>query len=280
MTMKKIVACMYFCMIYFAGHSQGLEKIIVEKYYISDAHDTIKNNIAGKLPAGSVTYRIYVDMLPGYKFQAAFGIEGHELRIETTTAFFNNKYSGGIVANEIPQQNLSDNTVMLDSWLSTGAACENSMGILKTDDNGNETKTNKDSMLQNNNPIAGIPLKERDGLVSFDKIPKVTSFQIDSVASAAFGNNAGSSIFLLNNASWASLYGSKGTTSDNRVLIAQVTTNGIFSFELNIQIGTPTGGVEQYVAKKPNGKEIYRADLSYSSAKEGNNKPGEKNPEE
>ena len=45
----------------------GLENIIVEKYYISDGNDTIENLDGGVLPVVSVTYRVYVCMLPGYK---------------------------------------------------------------------------------------------------------------------------------------------------------------------------------------------------------------------
>jgi hypothetical protein len=47
-------------------------------------------------------------------------------------------------------------------------------------------------------------------------------------------------------------------------LIAQITTDGDFSFELNIQIGTPYGGVENYVAKNPVGNEIMLPSLTYS----------------
>src|SRR5436190_1343744 len=82
----------------------GLEGIVVEKYYVSDANDTTANGTGGVLPVGSITYRIYVDMLPGYKFQAAYGVDvaptnvvstgDHELRIETTTLFFNNEDRG------------------------------------------------------------------------------------------------------------------------------------------------------------------------------------------
>jgi hypothetical protein len=113
----------------------GLENIIVEKYYISDGNDTIANLDGGVLPVGSVTYRVYVDMLPGYKFQVCYGVPTHELRIETTTLFFNNEDRGSTSPN-FSFTNAAKNTVMLDSWLSVGAACNGYMGILKSDDNG------------------------------------------------------------------------------------------------------------------------------------------------
>ena len=53
---------------------------------------------------------------------------------------------------------------------------------------------------------------------------------------------------------------------ENRILIAQITTDGVFSFELNLQIGTPDGGTENYVARKPVGNEIQFAGLIYPTA--------------
>lgn len=45
------------------GNAQ-LQKVIVEKYYISDANDAT-DTLGGGLSAGSTTYRIYVDLVPG-----------------------------------------------------------------------------------------------------------------------------------------------------------------------------------------------------------------------
>ena len=54
--------------------------------------------------------------------------------------------------------------------------------------------------------------------------------------------------------------------TENRVLIAQITTDGVFEFELNIQIGTPTKGVSQnYVARNPIGNEIMLPSLIFKS---------------
>ena len=175
---NKYVLGLFLLISFYANAQQGLEKIIVEKYYISTAKDTALNRLGGKLPIGSVTYRIYIDMLPGYQFQAAFGIPGHELRFATTTTFFNNEDKGGTIANVIPDRNLTDNTVMLDSWLSVGAASEANLGILKSEDNGIETIVNKNGILQNDNSVAGIALKNQDGFIA-GEVPKVTAFGID-----------------------------------------------------------------------------------------------------
>jgi hypothetical protein len=252
----------------FAQKKNGLENIIVERYYISDANDTSSNSVGGVLPIGSVTYRVYVDMLPGYKFQAAFGVPGHELRIETTTYFFNNMDKGGNVANVIPYRNLDDNTVMLDSWLSVGAAAESDWGILKTEDDTVATIVNntKKKVLQNENPLAGIPIKLRDGILTADVPPRVTGFGIDSIINVfSFDKTPynDKKSFITSDGSWASLTGTKGPTAENRVLIGQFTTNGKFSFELNIQIGTPDGKAEQYVAQNPGNDQILFQGLIY-----------------
>lgn len=245
------------------SHAQGLENIIVEKYYISDAKDSTA--LGGHLPAGSVTYRIFADMKSGYRFQAAFGITDHELRLGTTTSFFNNEDHGGSVANVIPDYTLKDYTVMLDSWLSAGGASEGTLGILKSNDNGVETVANTKGFLQNTDPRAGIPLKTQDGLINGPP-PKVTGFGIDSLITV-FDKKTNGSLFSTANGSWATLNGSIGPDSiDNKVLIAQITTNGVFTFKLNIQVGTPYHGVEQYVAENPKGNEILLPGLIYSSA--------------
>ncbi|CAN5589336.1 hypothetical protein BH11BAC2_BH11BAC2_23850 [soil metagenome] len=235
--------------------AQGLEKIIVEKYYISEAKDTGK--IGGFLPVGSVTYRIYLDLLPGYKFQAVFGLPEHELRISTTTYFFNNNDWGAMIPNVIPDRELGANTVMLDSWISAGGASGSNLGVLKSEDNGIGNIVNLDSILQGSNPLAGIPIRDQDGLIS--GIPsKITLFGIDSLVKIFDKHSfvANGTTFSTTNGSWATLGGAIGPDSTNKILIAQLTTNGALSFELNIQIGTPGGAVERYVAKNPVGEGI------------------------
>jgi hypothetical protein len=265
-TMKNILTTLLTVFVSALSSGKGLENIIVEKYYVSDSKDaSIKSG--GKLPAGSVTYRIYVDMLPAYRFQAAYGVPGHELRIETTTSFFNNEESGASTANEVKRNKLGNNTVMLDSWLSVGAAAQNMNGLLKTEDTTDVIK-NLDGILQNADTSSGTPLSRRDGECYAAVVPVVTFFGIDSNMISIFDTKnvkTNRQVFSTDNGSWASFGGSIGATPENRVLIAQLTTDGNLSFTLNIQIGTPTGGVENYVAENPVGNEIQLSPLSYSS---------------
>jgi len=263
--MRFILSICLFVFLVQISFSQGLENIIVEKYYVSGQGDISKTG--GYLPVGSVTYRIYVDMKNGYRFQAAFGIPGHELRIATTTTFFNNEDKGSFIPTVIPLRNINQNTVLLDSYLSAGAACEGAWGVLKTEDDTVGTIKNRDKILNNENKKAGIPLSERDGLYT-GIVPRITFFGIDSLAKMMFNNTNqinSPNVFSTENGSWATLEGTNGPTPENRVLIAQMTTNGEFSFELNIQIGKPGEGYERYVARNPVGDEIKLESLIYNS---------------
>jgi hypothetical protein len=139
----------------------GLENVIVEKYYVSNAADAAAS--VGSLPVGSVTYRVYADMLPGYKFQAMYGVSGHTLKINSTTPFFNNEDRGKNTGS-IAVANINDNSVALDSWFSVGGAAVGNMGILKSEDNGAANLITGCPILQNVDPTAGIGLMTQDGM--------------------------------------------------------------------------------------------------------------------
>ncbi len=237
----------------------GLEQIIVEKYYVSNAADA--DGSVGVLPVGSVTYRVYADMLPGYKFQAMYGDANHTFKVATTTSFFNNEDRGEIFGENIQNTYLKKNTVALDSWFSVGAASMDQFGVLKTEDDGAENllPLSNDVMLKNSTASMGIALNVQDGIISTTDSPEVAQVvgfgtQLSNVLDAS--SQKGNSIST-NNGAISAMSGAKGPTLENRILLGQFTTDGDFSFELNIQIGTPTPGVSQkYVAKNATGDEI------------------------
>ena len=257
--MKKIISAiaLIFCAAY-AQAQNGLENIVVEKYYVSNAADATGSS--GLLPAGSVTWRVYADMLPGYKFQALYGVAGHTLLVQTSTTFFNNEDFGSTSPNGISVNNSKKNSVMLDSWFSVGATAAGKMGVLKTEDSdGSIGNTSIPPMLQNADPSAGIAINVQDGMVA-GAPESVTFVGIPNTGNGDLGVFDGTSqvggMFSTSNGSVASLNGSTGPTVANRVLVGQFTTTGVFHFELNIQIGTPTGGVQNYVASNPTAPEI------------------------
>jgi uncharacterized protein YjdB len=232
-----------------ANATQGLKNVIVEKYYVSDADDAAKS--VGTLPVGSITYRIYVQMDSGYRFMMAYGRPTHTLSINTTTSFFNNEDRGDITPKFTKAQ-AKNNTVMLDSWLSVGAASSDNFGILKKNDDGIATIVNANGILKNADTTAGIALTMQDGFIA--GIPGEFGYiGIDSASLAAFNASsmAGKS-FTITNGSWYCLNGAMGPKSDSaKVLIAQITTDGELSFELNVQLRSPSGNRELYVAKNP-----------------------------
>ncbi len=250
-----------------AKGQNGLESVIVEKYYVSDSNDTSVNGVGGVLPVGSVTYRVWVDMLPDYIFQAAYGDANHECRIETSTLFFNNEDRGATTPT-YNKNHCEDNTVMLDSWLSVGAACSGQIAVAKDDDDGVATVVNADGVLQNNDPMAGIPLTQEDGMVAGTP-QTVTIVGINNEILVFDNQNDGTNgpVFTTNNGAWSALSGAVGNDPlTNMVCIAQITTDGDLSFLLNLQLrNNLTGAVENYVHSNPVSNEILEPTLTYSS---------------
>jgi hypothetical protein len=226
---------------------QALENVIVERYYEASESD-LKDTVGGKLPKGAVTYRIYVDLKPGYHLQAVFGIPRHEFIIKTTTAFFNNEFGGAQCGDEILDGRISNNSVALDSWLTIGAATKSRFGVLKTED--------PDSSII----VGKKELEKTDGLMKGGQVQKLLYYNLDL---NFFKEGRSGSEFRSDNGSWAIVGGGKGPTKENRVQIAQLTTNGKLSYELNLQVGSQSGTVIQYVAKDPEGSQIKSKFLTY-----------------
>jgi hypothetical protein len=202
-------------------------------------------------------------MLPGYKFQALYGTTAHTLRLTSSTAFFNSE-TGGSVFGNISATQLKNDIRALDTWFSVGSAGSgNNYGVLKSEDNGlaNLLPIASSPYLKNADVTAGIALNVQDGIVAGPAAPQSVTLvginvtpDLDVFEAVSQAGNQ----FLTNNGSVAALAGAEGPfpTTTNRVLLGQFTTDGVFTFELNIQIGTPTGGTQQYVANSPTGSEI------------------------
>lgn len=265
-----MITCSSFFLCY--AQEKGLEGIFIEKYYISNKNDIGDSNLNGNLSVNSVTYRIFVDLLPMYRFQVAFGNKNHPLFFRTSTYFYNNLNGGAAIASMIPMRTLKRNTVMLDSWLSVGSAAELHMGIPKAEDDTLGSIQHESNYFSNTSNQIEISPKEKDGLEYSLKIPLHTTFGIDSslqVFSFRKGNE-----FYTENGAWACLgKGSIGVDSlgSNKVLIAQLTTDGELDIQLNIQILAPDGSIQRYVASNPLEGEFTVPSLIYTSRKKKNN---------
>ena len=67
----------------FNAAAGGLKRLVVEKYHKATPEEVAASK--GRLTLNSITYRIYVELLPGYKFIDAFGSKAHPLKITTST---------------------------------------------------------------------------------------------------------------------------------------------------------------------------------------------------
>jgi hypothetical protein len=266
--MKKITLL---ASLFFALYSQaqnGLEGIVVEKYYVSDAADSADADANGAvypLHVGSVTYRVYADLLPGYSFIQSFGDQNHPLKVNTTTSFYNDPNYSIAIYNGTSVNNTKKYTQLIDSYFTTGGVATGLVGVLKTEDTDGSIGNNQ-GILANADAAAGIPITgsgAQDGLLPGSPVVPTTlglGSQLE-----IFNQTAGGS-FQTDNGAIAALGGVQGVTESNMVLLGQFTTDGVFSFEWNLQIGTLTPGESQvYVASNPIGTEIQDSSLMYTS---------------
>ncbi|MFY8077048.1 MAG: hypothetical protein ACOVMJ_00575 [Flavobacteriales bacterium] len=250
----KFLAVIMAVLLGYRGFTQdGLEGIVVEKFYVSTKADNAAKLFSGDLPEGSVTYRIYVDLKPGYRFQAAYGSPQHPLVIESTENFYNHLENGNIQPNIIPERTYKKNIALLDSWLSAGACAEGHLGILKEYDDTISDKLIGFEKGYFKGKKKSVPLYEVDGMKRSAVLPVPTFFQMDFL-SKVIGTTTSEKRIYSDNGAWAALgKGAVGadSLSTNCVLIAQLTTLGELSFELNLLIGAPNGSSQKYVARNP-----------------------------
>jgi len=250
--------------------SQGLQGIVVEKYYQADANDVANatsNGAVTPLTTNSVTYRVYVDMAAGYKFNSLFGNAAHNLTVNTTTGFYNDpSYGTSLNPGTISGVNIRKNTAMIDSWFTTGGAAGSKAGVLKSEDTDG-TVGHANGLLANNpGGCFGLPIMGGTGQDGFLPSSGTTyivpnGLGLGTALDVLDQTNGGS--IVLTNGSIAALGGVQGPTSSNMVLIGQFTTNGQFSFALNLQIqNIATGVAENYVSSNPTGAELTNSTLT------------------
>lgn len=227
--------------------SLALENVIVERYYVSDSTD-YTDTTGNALPKGSVTYRVFIDMKPGYTLQSVYGSPTHELFLKTSTTFFNDTECYAETGFNIDAKKLQLGSVALDSWITMGAASRLHTGIPRSEDkDGSMLITNRHSF------------DESDGLTN----GVLANFRIFNLDLNFFDGDSIVSNFSTFDGGWAAMGGIKGPTPENKVLIAQLTTNGKLTFSLNVQIGKPNGGYMQFVATESKGSEIQFKGLAF-----------------
>ena len=247
----------------------AIKNVSVETYYVSDAQDAT-DTTGGGLALGSKTYRIYIQMSAGCQLMKVYGDANHALKIMSTAPFFNNKDRGKTFGKDINKSNYANNTAALDTWLTLGQTTKTSantyFGVLKSKDTDGSFVggTNNDGgsaslatgLLTNNDIQAGMPLTQADGMMLMTTLPSNWSdFGFADMASGAdstiFGSVKEGNAFISNNA-YLQNSGVEGVASnDNTVLVAQLTTTGDITFELNVEIKELDGTISKYVASGP-----------------------------
>ena len=286
MTMKKNIQKLLFgCSLALAGvgvQAQGLEQIIVEQYYEASTADAAASEFGStdgiaELPAGARTYRIFADLLPGYKLETVFGNTAHPLAISTTTFFYNQTDRGTALGHTNATGRLDENTCSIDSYLTFGMAGSTKRGVLKSADADATAVIFPNSegspVMENQTAWMGTALTAADGMATGALI---TTQTIGISDLSAFTGNATSS-FSTNNGAWFVLGGAQGEDPNgtNRILIAQITTSGSLSFNLNMRVSPLAGGsFTDYVSSNPVGDEVTIPSLNYPLAVDCNGVPG------
>lgn len=258
--MKKISTLISLLMLACILHAQ-VKNVIVETYYIADAIDAA-DTVGGGLPEGSVTYRVFIEMVPGSKLLKLYGDASHALIFESDKPFYNHKTEGKTLAKDFNKNRFGENTVALDSWITLGQVSKTSsmtyFGVPKTSDKNGSIlggAKNDEGMLANTNAEAGIPLTIADGLdTSSSNVP--TNWveygftnPITKEDSTIFGSVISGKTFVSHNC-YVSNSGVQGLHADsNIVLVAQLTTKGKLSFELNVELEQKTDGYSSKIVK-------------------------------
>jgi hypothetical protein len=268
-TIKYIFVALFACS-FAAAQAQGLQGIVVERYYQANAADVSDATTEGAivpLTTSSVTYRVYVDMAAGYKFSQIFGSPTHTMTVSSTANFYNDPNWGvSLDPGTVTTTNIRKNTGMIDSWFTTGGTAVGKVGVRKTDDTDGSLGNAQSILANNPGSCFGAPINgsgAKDGLVNAvaNSYLEPNALGLGS-ALDVLDQTAGNSITITDGAI-AALGGVVGATADNLVLIGQFTTTGSLSFALNVQlINIATGTAENYVASSPVGGELTSASLT------------------
>lgn len=256
----------------FVSAQVGLKEVFVEKYYTLSKNDYQKSNVSGAKEKGLVTYRLYVDLDSGYTLQGVYGSPTHPLKITSTKNFYNHPGIGNTHPNVIPDKSLKKNLSILDSWITIGACAESFFAVpLKYQSKELPVVIEWEKGFFENSKGRDSEYSFRDApgmvYVGSDSLPQLTLFQLDEPLKGLFSETSQKE-FRVDNGAWASM--GKGASAPvnfkNAILIAQLTTAGRISYEINLLIGTPEGKSIKIVALNPK-----EGEFTHPSLKSKNN---------
>lgn len=276
-TMKKTIKHLLACSMLLCGagavQAQGLEGVIVEEFHTITAADAnyINNDLGESsypIPVGAKVYRVYVDMAPGYKITSVFGsprtvggtTSPNPLRISTTTTFWNDDNFGG----EVPGQTRRvDEGTMFDSYVTIGSTGF-SGGAAGCGVNTQQLGIRRNLDTDGDNTTCGVypGFTGNDGSVP-GTAPSIT-YNISGNMNLSALTGSGNNITVIDDA-WATLPNITGIdpSGSNVVLIGQFTTDGVFSFQINLAIADASNNLETYVHTTAGVAEVVSPFLTY-----------------
>lgn len=214
----------------------GIDSVIVEK--------VASLNIKGSNEE-YITYRIYADLKKGYRLQAIYGVNEHPLTVKTSGRFYNHT-EGSFLGSNISNNAFLKTGAYFDSWLTLGSPCK---GLFSSTSNNNEKFISPEVSDKSIKKIKILSTKIKD----FENTEQQIVLYGNENLSIALNNSSNTHINKLNlvNTSIACMGGLSGLDTNNYVLLGQLTTNGKLYLELNLQLISPEGRIEKYVARKP-----------------------------
>jgi hypothetical protein len=231
------------------GYSQSaIENLIVETYYISDTNDAAHDDEGTNLPEGSITYRVFLDLAPGYRVSELFGTDNNPWFIRSTELIWNNSDRGKALGSNLGDNRLDENTVALDSYITIGAASTAHYGVPKSldsdgsivggDNNDGGSQMFEDGLLINMSSDIGIPLTEADGLIEADEslIPMLSATLIPDLENVFGAETLDSTFVTSSTVRLQPTEAIAGVTGENIVFIAQITTLGELEFNFNVTL--------------------------------------------
>ena len=216
--------------------AQGLEGVLVERYH----------EMPGAAPGSSplVTYRIYLDLEPGYALLSVFGEKDRNLFFRTSTRFFNDSLNGAGSGDQVDAKALAEYPAAIDSWLTFGFASSVHKAVpLHLDPDGSILKADRSEGIT----TYSSSLSKQDGLVPASTVPEVMYLHI----TRSFLENLSGHVIETEVGAYGVLGHVKGATDENVVLIAQLTTDGELSYAINVGLRAPDGSIVKWLAYTP-----------------------------
>ncbi len=243
----------------------GLKEVFIEEFYTLNKADLHKSNVSGVTEKGLVCYRVYVLLDSGYTLQAVYGLPEHPAFIKSTANFYNHPGIGNTHPNVIPDKSLKKNLSYLDSWLSMGACSETFFAVpLRYQQKPLPVVIDWDKNYFNNlkGRDSKFSFREAPGMYHSASLPVPAMYNIDEQLKGLWSETK-SAEFIMTDGAWACFgKGAKAPANlPNAILIAQLTTAGKLSYQLNLQIGTPDGKSIRYVASNPSSEEFTHPSL-------------------